>query len=87
MATPARNTRASSTSLIEPSLVGRADVPGGGTRESVWIGPARRHAPKRAGGGRRSLFGRLGHALGFGHARGMLRSRARPLTRLRAESP
>jgi len=33
-----------------------------GTRESVWIRPARRHAPKRGVGGSRFLFGRLGHA-------------------------
>jgi len=32
-----------------------------GDRESVWIRPARRHAPKRAGGGARVLLGRLGH--------------------------
>jgi len=32
-----------------------------GDRESVWIGPARRHAPEGAGGGPRFLFGRLGH--------------------------
>jgi hypothetical protein len=40
--------------------------PAGGAREPVWIGPARRHAPKGAGGGPRWLFGRLGHAFGFG---------------------
>jgi len=38
-----------------------ADVPGGGNRESTWIGPARRHAYKRGGGGQRFLVGRLGH--------------------------
>lgn len=27
----------------------------------MWIGPARRHAFKRAGGGPRFLVGRLGH--------------------------
>jgi len=40
--------------------------PGGGARDSVWIRPARRHAPKRAGHGLRFLFGRLGHARGLG---------------------
>jgi len=34
---------------------------GRGAREPAWIGPARRHAPKGAGGGRRALLGRLGH--------------------------
>jgi len=29
----------------------------------MWIGPARRHAAKGAGGGPRLLFGRLGHAI------------------------
>jgi hypothetical protein len=45
-----------------------AGVPGvakAGAREPVWIGPARRHAPKRAGGGPRILFGRLGHIAGL----------------------
>jgi len=36
--------------------------PGRGAREPVWIGPARRHAVKGAGGALRFLFGRLGHA-------------------------
>ena len=38
-----------------------ADVPSRGTRESAWIGPARRHGLKGAGGGLRFLVGRLGH--------------------------
>ncbi len=32
-------------------LVDDAGVPGGGTREPVWIGPARRHAPRVAAAG------------------------------------
>ena len=43
---------------------GRLLGPGGGARESVWIGPARRHAGKGGGGGPRFLVGRLGHAVG-----------------------
>lgn len=46
----------------------------GGTRESVWIRPARRHAPKRAGGRPRFLFGRLGHV-----CRGSLSERSQAL--------
>ena len=36
------------------SGVDGADVPGGGNRESVWIGPARRHALSVAAAGRDS---------------------------------
>jgi hypothetical protein len=60
-----------STSLIGLRRGDGADVPevatGRGARESVWIRPARRQAPKGAGRGPRFLLGRLGHALGLGH--------------------
>src|SRR5450759_3278700 len=56
-----------------PRGAGGADVPevaiGRGARESVWIRPARRHAPKGEGGGPRFLLGRLGHCLAVGFAR------------------
>ncbi len=42
--------RARRRSSGRPGVDG-ADVPGGGNRESVWIGPARRHAPKACGRG------------------------------------
>ena len=61
MATPDRKARVSSTSLIEPPWEWRRGRTRRGDRESVWIRPARRHAPKRAGGGARVLLGRLGH--------------------------
>jgi len=40
----------------------RASGPPRGTRESVRIAPARRHAPRRAGGNPQFRFSRLGHA-------------------------
>ena len=44
---------------------------GRGAREPVWIGPARRHAPKGAGAGPQSLIFRLGgHAIRFRRPRG-----------------
>ena len=39
---------------------------GPGSLRTVWIGPARRHAPNRDRGGPRFLAGRLGHAVGRG---------------------
>ena len=55
MTTPARNATTSSSPLIGRQRVDGADVPGGGNRESVWIGPARRHA-QRCGRRRAFLF-------------------------------
>ncbi len=58
-----------------------ADVPGGGTRESVWIGPARHHALNGAGRVARFLFGRLGHAHGAGGPVGATSRRTRTFQR------
>jgi hypothetical protein len=69
MTTPARNARTSSSPLIGRRGVDGADVHRGGSRESVWIRPARRYGNERAGGGPRLLFGRLGHGKHGRHGR------------------
>ena len=54
-------------------VVDGADVPGWGNRESVWIGPARRHAPSVAAAARGGYLVVWAMLSGFGPGGGFVR--------------